>query len=301
MYDLLIVGGGPAGLTAGIYAQRAWLDTLLLEKTGMGGQIALSHLIDNYPGFSEIGGFELMQRFAEHARAVGLKVQNAEVERVWGEEDRKLALVNGKPLEARAIIIASGTRPRKLGVPGEEKLIGRGVSFCATCDGPFFAGREVLVVGGGDSAITEALFLTKMVKRVYLVHRRDRLRAVKVLQERAFANPLIEFVWDSVVEEILGLDQVEGVRIRNVKTGKEREVKVEGVFVSIGIEPNTGFVPVDKDPAGFILTDENLQTSSPGIFAAGDCRAKSLRQVVTAAGDGALAAVSAERYIENLR
>lgn len=297
---MIIVGGGPAGMTAGIYAQRARLSTILLEKTGVGGQIALSDLIENYPGFPEIGGFELMQKFAEHAREMGLRIHNLEVKEVQDRGDKKVVKTDGGNLEARAVIVASGTQPRRLEVPGEEPLIGRGVSFCATCDGPFFAGKDVLVVGGGDSALTEGLFLAKMASRVYVVHRRDRLRAVKILQERAFANPKMGFVWNSVVEEIVGAEEVEVVRLRNLKTRERMEVEVEGVFVFIGVMPNTGFVQVDKDGAGFIVTDENLETSAKGIFAAGDCRSKVLRQVVTAAGEGALAAVSAERYIESL-
>ncbi len=297
VYDLIIVGGGPAGITAGIYAQRARLKAILLEKLGIGGQIVLSDLVENYPGFQRISGMELMQKFEEQARALGLVVEDGEVTLITDEGEYKLVKTLDHDYRAKSIIIASGSKPRRLEVKGEEELIGKGISFCATCDGFFFRGKDVLLVGGGNSAITEALFLTKIVNKVYIVHRRSELRAEKILQERAFENPLIEFVWDSVVEEILGKDVVEGVVLRNVRTKERSELAVGGVFVYVGITPNTEFIDVRKDENGFILTDRNLATSIPGIFAAGDCRQTELRQVATAVGDGALAVTSVERYL----
>ena len=297
VYDLIIVGGGPAGITAGIYAQRARLKVILLEKLGVGGQIVLSDLVENYPGFQRVSGMELMQKFEEQARALGLVVEDGEVTLVTDEGEHKLVKTLDHDYKAKSIIIASGSKPRRLGVKGEEELIGKGISFCATCDGFFFRGKDVLLVGGGNSAITEALFLTKIVNKVYIVHRRSELRAEKILQERAFENSKIEFVWNSVVEEIIGHDVVEGVVLRNVRTEERLELAVGGVFVYVGITPNTEFIDVEKDENGFILTDRSLATSIPGIFAVGDCRQTELRQVATAVGDGALAVTSVERYL----
>jgi len=297
IYDLIIVGGGPAGVTAGIYAQRARLKTILLEKLGVGGQIVLSDIIENYPGFQEISGFELMRKFEEQAKALGLAIEDGEVTQVTDEGEYKLVKTLDHDYRAKSVIIASGSKSRRIGVKGEERLIGKGVSFCATCDGFFFRGKDVVLVGGGNSAITEALFLAKIVNKVYVVHRRSELRAEKILQERALENPVIEFVWNSVVEEIIGRDVVEGVVLRNVKTGERSELAVGGVFVYVGITPNTEFIDARKDESGFILTDRSLMTSIPGIFAVGDCRQTKLRQVATAVGDGALAVTSVERYL----
>ena len=297
IYDLIIVGGGPAGVTAGIYAQRARLKTILLEKLGVGGQIVLSDLVENYPGFQEISGFDLMQKFEEQAKALGLAIEDGEVTRITDEGEYKLVKTPDHDYRAKSVIIASGSKSRRLGVKGEEALIGKGVSFCATCDGFFFRGKDIVLVGGGNSAITEALFLAKIVNKVYVVHRRSELRAEKILQERALENPVIEFVWDSVVEEVIGHDVVEGVVLRNVKTGERSELAVGGVFVYVGITPNTEFIDARKDESGFILTDMSLVTSIPGIFAVGDCRQTKLRQVATAVGDGALAVTSVERYL----
>ena len=297
IYDLIIIGGGPAGVTAGIYAQRARLKTVLLEKLGVGGQIILSDLVENYPGFQGISGFDLMQKFEEQAKALGLAIEDCEVTRITDEGEYKLVKTPDRDYRAKSVIIASGSKSRRLGVKGEEALIGKGVSFCATCDGFFFRGKDIVLVGGGNSAITEAIFLAKIVNKVYVVHRRSELRAEKILQERALDNPVIEFVWDSVVEEVLGNNVVEGVVLRNVKTGECSELAVGGVFVYVGITPNTEFIDLEKDENGFITTDRSLATSIPGIFAVGDCRQTELRQVATAVGDGALAVTSVERYL----
>lgn len=297
IYDVIIIGAGPAGITAGIYAQRSRLKTILLEKMGVGGQVVLSDIIENYPGFTSISGFELMQKFEEHARAFDLTIEDGEVIEIKSEDDYKSVKTSGNDYKAKSVIIASGAKPRRLGVKGEEQFIGKGVSFCATCDGFFFRDKDVLVVGGGNSAITEALFLTKIVNKVYIVHRRSELRAARILQEKASENPKIEFIWNSVVDEIIGDDVVKQVALRNVATGERFEIAAGGVFVYVGLTPNTEFIDVDKDKNGFILTDASLATSMSGVFAAGDCRSKSLRQIVTAVGDGALAATSAEQYI----
>ena len=297
IYDLVIVGAGPAGITAGIYAKRARLKTAVIEKLGVGGQIVVSDSVENYPGFPEISGYELMQKFEEQARSFDLEIEDGEVVEITDEGEYKSVRTDDRDYKTRSVIIASGAKPSRLGVKGEEELIGKGVSFCATCDGFFFRDKDILVVGGGDSAITEALFLSKIVNKVYVVHRRSELRAAKILQERAFENPKIEFIWNSVVEEITGKDTVEGVVLRDVVTEERSGLAVSGVFMYVGLVPNTEFLDVEKNDAGFILTDEGLATSVTGIFAAGDCRATLLRQVTTAVGDGALAAVSAERYL----
>ncbi len=300
MYDLIIIGAGPAGLAAAIYALRARLNTLLIERAGVGGQIALTDVIENYPGFPTISGPELMKRFDEHARRFGLEMVFDEVLEVRNEGKVKVIRGGERTYETKAVIVSTGAQPKALGVKGEKELIGRGVSYCATCDGPFFTGKDVAVVGGGDTAIKEAIYLAKMVKTLNVIHRRDKLRAEKILQEEVFSNPKIGFLWDSVVEEVLGQEKVEGVRYRNVKTGQLSEIRVDGVFIFIGIKPNTDFINAEKDEWGFIKTDGDLQTSMTGIFAAGDCRVTPLRQVATAVGDGAIAAVSVEKYLEKL-
>lgn len=301
MYDLIIIGGGPAGLTAGIYAKRAKLNTLLIEKTGLGGQIAATDVIENYPSYTEINGAELMQKFEEHVKKFQLEIKNAEVIEVLDADREKIVKTSEGDFKSKAVIIASGSKPKTLNVTGEQEFIGKGVSFCATCDGPFFKGKEVIVMGGGDSAVTEALYLTKFASKVYLVHRRAELRAVKILQDKAFAEPKIQFLWNTVIQEIIGNEKVEKVVLKNVKTNELSDLRVDGVFISIGNEPNTNFINVEKDDSGFILTNnETLETNIKGIFAAGDCRAKILRQVSTAVGDGALAAFSAEKYLESL-
>ncbi|MDP2840978.1 MAG: thioredoxin-disulfide reductase [Candidatus Methanoperedens sp.] len=300
-YDVVIIGGGPAGLTAGIYAKRAMLNAVLLEKMGVGGQIIVTDLVENFPGFQEISGADLAGKFEQQARKFGLETKS--MVEVTGIEDRgktKLVKTNEGDFETKTVIITTGTTPKKLGAKGELELTGRGVSYCATCDGFFFRDKTVVVVGGGDSAITEAIFLTKMAKKVIVVHRRDKLRAEKINQEHAFANPKISFVWDSVIEEVAGKQVVEKVVVRNVKTNEVSEIKTDGVFIYVGLIPNTGFANVKKDEWGFIITNDCRETSIKGIFAAGDCRVTPLRQIATAVGDGAIAAVSAERYIEGL-
>jgi thioredoxin reductase (NADPH) len=301
VYDVVIIGGGPAGLTAGIYVKRAMLNVLLLEKTGVGGQIIITDLVENFPGFLEISGADLARKFEEHAMKFGLETKSmVEVSGIEDKEKIKIVKTSEGDFEAKAVIIASGTTPRKLGVKGELELTGRGVSYCATCDGFFFRDKVVVVVGGGDSAITEAIFLTKMAKKVIVVHRRDKLRAEKINQEHAFTNPKISFVWDSVVEEIAGKNIVEKVIVRNVKTNALTELKTDGVFIYVGLIPNTAFANVKKDEWGFIIANDKMETSTKGIFVAGDCRVTPLRQITTAVGDGAIAAVSAEKYIEEI-
>ena len=299
MYDVVIIGGGPAGITAGIYARRAMLETLLVEKFGLGGQIALIDLVENYPGFSRVEGSTLVQRLEEHADEIGLDVSFAEVERIEDRGEEKLIhTTDGSIIKTRCAIVASGASPARLGIPGEKEYTGRGVSYCATCDGFFFRDRDVAIVGGGNTAIAEALFLAKMVRKIYLVHRRDALRADKILQERAFKNEKIEFVWNSVPEEIKGRETVEAIVVRNVKSGELHEISVDGVFIFVGMKPETDFIECQKDERGFIKTDRSLATSISGIFAAGDCRDTPLRQIATAIGDGALAASSAVKYLE---
>ncbi|GAW93732.1 thioredoxin-disulfide reductase [Calderihabitans maritimus] len=301
-YDLIIIGGGPAGLTAGLYGARGGLKTLLLEKAMPGGQAALTDVIENFPGFPEgISGPELMFKFQAQAQKFGLEIKTAEVTGVDFSGAKKV-FAGGEQYEAKAVIVATGARARVLNVPGEEEFRGRGVSYCATCDGAFFRDKKVAVVGGGDSAIEEALFLTKFVSEVVVIHRRDQLRATKILQQRAFNNEKISFRWNSVVEEILGEQAVSGIRLKNIQDGTIQEEKVDGVFVFIGTVPNTDFLrgTVKLNEKGYIITDDFLTTSVPGVFAAGDVREKFLRQVSTAVGDGAVAAMAAERYIAGM-
>lgn len=301
MQDLIIIGGGPAGLSAAIYALRAKMDVILIEKLGIGGQIALSDVIENYPGYRSISGSELMSKFENHAKDFGLKTEIATIERIIDAGDRKITKTDSKDFESKAVIIAAGAKPRNLSVKGENEFTGRGVSYCATCDGPFYNDRDIVVVGGGDTAVKEALYLSKIVNKIYLVHRRDRLRAEKIMQEKLLSNPKVEFLWNSAVDEISGGEMgVERISVRNIQTNKKSEVKAEGIFVFVGITPETGFVDVKKDEGGFIITNDRMETSMKGIYAAGDCRNTPLRQVATAVGDGAIAAISAEEYISHL-
>ena len=303
-YDLVIIGGGPAGLTAGLYAARAKLNVIMIEKMVPGGQILVSDWIENYPGFPEgLSGSDLVFKMTEQTKKFGLNIENGEVISLDLESRVKKVILSDKTIKTHAIIIATGASPRKLGVPGEDVFYGKGVSFCATCDGPFFKDSVIAAVGGGDTAIQESIFLTKFAKKVYLIHRRDKLRATKILQERLFANDKIEVIWDSVVTEIKGgLTNVDKVVIKNLKSGKTDDLKVDGCFIWVGINPNTEFLKdvVKLDQQGFVIADSSMQTSVPGVFAAGDVRNTPLRQVATAVGDAAIASFSAEHYIENI-
>ena len=303
-YDLVIIGGGPAGLTAGLYAARAKLNVIMIEKMVPGGQILVSDWIENYPGFPEgLSGSDLVFKMTEQTKKFGLNIENGEVISLDLENRIKKVMLSDKTIKTHAIIIATGASPRKLGVPGEDVFYGKGVSFCATCDGPFFKDSVIAAVGGGDTAIQESIFLTKFAKKVYLIHRRDKLRATKILQERIFANNKIEVIWDSVVTEIKGgLTNVDKVVIKNLKSGKTDDLKVDGCFIWVGINPNTEFLKdvVKLDQQGFVIADSSMQTSVPGVFAAGDVRNTPLRQVATAVGDAAIASFSAEHYIENI-
>jgi thioredoxin reductase (NADPH) len=298
MYDLVIIGGGPGGLTAAIYARRAMLKTLLVEKGALGGQIAKSDVIENYPGFPSISGAGLMEKFEEHAKSFDLEVRIAEVESIEDRGETKLLKTSEGDIETKAVIVATGASPRALGAPGEREFTGKGVSYCATCDGPFFRGLEVLVVGGGDTAVKEAVYLSRLASKVYLVHRRDKLRAEKILQKKAINSENIEILWSHVLEEIKGGQLVTGTVVKDLKSGETRELPTEGVFVFVGINPTTKFVDVEKDEQGFIVTNQCMESSVKGIYAVGDCRNTPLLQVATAVGDGAIAAFKAEEYIE---
>ena len=299
-YDVIIVGGGPAGLTAGLYASRARLHSLLIEKVIFGGQITNAPHVENYPGFPEgISGLELGELMHRQAIQHGLETITAEVHRIGHEgTENKIETTEGD-FTARAVIVAAGAELKRLGVPGEEQLSGRGVSYCATCDGPFFKDRVVAVIGGGDSAVEEGLVLTRFASKVILIHRRDRLRASRLLQERAFASDKMTFLWDSVVDEILGNDRVTGLAVRNVKTGDLSSVDVSAAFIYVGQSPNTeslgNLIKLDEERR--IPTDGQLETEIRGIFAAGDIRKSSARQAITAAGDGATAALSADKFL----
>ena len=301
-YDVIIIGGGPAGLSAGIYASRSRLRTLLIEKGMFGGLIANAELVENYPGFPDgISGFDIGERMSQQASKFGLKTLSAEVTGVDLLKDIKTINTTEGDFSAKAIIIASGAERKRLGVPGEELFINRGVSYCATCDGALFKDRIVAVVGGGDSAVEETLFLTRFASKVIIIHRRNQLRASKMAQERALSHKKIELMWDTVVEEIRGNNKISELVVRNVKTGETSQIAVDGVFVYVGQSPNTSFlkgqVPLDKE--GYIITDDRMGTQVKGVYAAGDIRRNSSRQVITAAGDGATAAISAEKFLSS--
>jgi thioredoxin reductase (NADPH) len=302
-YQLIIIGGGPAGLSAGLYAARSRLSTLLIERAIPGGQIVNAELVENYPGFPQgISGAELGLLMEQQAKKYGLEIIMAEVESVKVGGEEKVVYSSEGQYHAKALIIAGGSEHSKLGVPGEKELRGKGVSYCATCDGAFFNNQVIAVVGGGNVAINDALFLTRFASKVIVIHRRDQLRATRVLQERAFGQPKIEFLWDSVVESIRGDDQVKELGLRNVKTGAESKLEVTGVFVAVGLRPNTGYLQgvLALSPEGFILVNDQMETEIPGVFAVGDIRAGSARQVSCAVGDGATAAISAERYLSSI-
>ena len=307
-YDIVIIGGGPAGLTAGMYAARADMRTLAIEGASNSSQITATDIIENYPGIpGGINGFELIERFKTQAVGFGLQNASGDVTEVrqarFGDQNGWEVVAGEQRYGALSLVLATGAAWRRLGVPGEERFIGRGVSFCATCDAPLFRNREVAVVGGGDTAIQEAIYLTRFVKKVTVIHRRDRLRATAILQKRALADEKIVFAWNSVVDAIDGLDLIQEIRLKDVKTGEKRTLPVSGVFIFVGLTPNTAPFRklVSLDGSGYITVDANMQTSVPGIFACGDCTAKRLRQVVTACGDGATAAFSAQLYVEELK
>jgi thioredoxin reductase (NADPH) len=300
IYQVIIIGGGPAGLTAGLYCARSRLNTLLIEKGIMGGQITIIERVENYPGFPRgISGSELGQLIYEQATNYGLETLLAEVTKVIPSSKHNLVSTSEGEFIAEAIIIATGAQFRKLNVPGEDKFVGKGVSYCATCDGPLFKGKTVAVIGGGDTAVTEALYLSKFASSVKVVHRRNQLRADKILQGKAAADPKIEFIWDSIVIQIEGEGIVKQLTIKNTKNAKLSILELAGVFVAIGSEPNSaqwkGLLPLDEE--GYIITDESMRTKIAGVFAAGNVRHNSARQVVTAAGDGATAAISAEKFL----
>ena len=304
IYDIVIIGGGPAGLTAGIYATRALMKTLLLEKIAPGGLVITTEKVENYPGFAEgVNGYELMEQMIKQAGKFGLETISEEAIGI-SQKDKVFHIKTIlQDYQALSVIIASGTIYRNLGVEGEQAFTGRGISYCATCDAPLFRNKEVVVVGGGDAAIEEALFLTKFVKKIYLVHRRDKLRASAILQERAKQNPKIEFIWNSVINRIYGKSKIEKVTIRNILDNSEQELNIDGIFVFIGFEPKTVFLKdfVELDKEGYVVTDYEMKTSHSGIFAAGDVRSNALRQIITACGDGARAAVSSQHFVENLK
>jgi len=305
MYDTVIVGGGPAGLTAGIYAARSGLKTIILEEKVFGGQIVFSADLENYPGFPEgISGMDIIDKFLEQAKKFEAEISYEGVEKIENDTSCKRVILKNKScITAKTVILATGASADRLGCPGEAKFMGKGVSYCATCDGAFFKGKTVAVVGGGDSALEEALYLANLVKKIYLIHRRDQFRAVKLLQDRVKKNKKIEIVFDSVVKEILGDKFVKGALIENVKTKQQSRLDIDGIFIYIGQTPNSKFVAdlIQTDEYGYIITNEEMETNIPGIFAAGDVRKKSLRQVITACADGAIAASNAQKYIEKIK
>ena len=301
-YEVIIIGGGPAGLSAGIYTSRARLNSLLIERGVVGGRITDAELVENYPGFAEgISGAELGQLMQQQAAKYGLNIVTAEVTGLELKNDKKVVRTTKGNFKAKAVIIASGSERGKLGIPGEKELAGKGVSYCATCDAPFFKEKPVAVVGGGNAAISEALHLAKFASKVIVIHRRDQLRATRIMEEKARAAANIEFLWDTVVEKIEGQDEVKRLKLRQVKTGKQSTLEVTGIFVAVGLKPSTDFVkgvlPLDK--TGYIVTDDRMETKIAGIFAAGDIRQSSPRQAITAAGDGATAAVFANKFLES--
>jgi thioredoxin reductase (NADPH) len=300
-YEVIIIGGGPAGLSAGIYTSRSRLDTILIERGVVGGRITDAELVENDPGFAEgISGAELGQLMQKQAAKYGLNITIAEVTNLELKGNKKVVKTTRGDFTAKAVIIASGSERGKLGVPGEVEVTGKGVSYCATCDGPLFRGKTVAVVGGGNAAISEALYLAKFASQVIVIHRRRQLRATRVLEEKARAEPKIEFLWDTVVEKIEGEKALEQLKLRQVKTGKKSSLDVAGVFIAVGLKPSTDFLKgvLPMDEGGYIVTNERMETEIPGVFAAGDIRQNSPRQAITAAGDGATAAVNAEIFLE---
>jgi thioredoxin reductase (NADPH) len=303
-YDIVIVGGGPGGLTAGLYGARAERKTVCIEKFMVGGQIANTAEVEDYPGFEHISGAELATKMADHAKSFGLEIASDEVVEIYVDgDDRVVKCASGDTYHAKAVILSTGGSPTKLGVPGELEYTGKGVSYCAICDGAFFRGQVIAVVGGGDAAVEEGMFLTKFASKVYIIHRRDELRAAKVIQSRVFKNEKVEILWDTVVEAVNGSDkQVTDLALKNVKTGEKSKLEVGAVFPFLGFRPNSSMTreALRRDQGGYILTDEKMETSIKGIFACGDVRAQLVRQITNAVGDGTTAAVAAEKYIEDL-
>lgn len=303
-FEVAVIGGGPAGLTAALYLLRARRKVLLVEKLSPGGQVLLTEKIENYPGFPEgITGFELADAFAAQVEKYeGLHKHFGEVKKIEVGDKYHTLHLEESTVQVKALVVASGARWRKLGVPGEQELAGKGISYCAICDGNFFRDQVVACIGGGDTALEESLYLSKIVKKIYLIHRRDKFRGTKIYQEKVLANPKIEVIWDSVVEEFKGQENLEKVVLKNVKNGNTSELEVSGAFIFIGVEPNSEFLPpeVKKDERGFVLTDSEMQTNIKGIYAAGDIRAKNCRQVSTAVGDGACAGFNVANYLEQL-
>lgn len=303
-YDVVVIGAGPGGLCAGMYAARANRKSICLERYIPGGQIANTHEVEDYLGFELISGAELSMKFADHAKKFGLEIGSEEVEEVYVDGDYRYAkCASGVIYKAKAIILSTGGTPVKLGVPGEEEYSGKGVSYCAICDGAFFKNQVIAVVGGGDAAVEEGAFLTKFGSKVYIIHRRDELRAAKIIQQRAFDNEKIEFIYDTVVEEIEGDDrQVRKLKLKNIKNGEKSEIEVGAIFPLIGFKPNSQITreKLRTDQGGYIITDYTMETSIKGIFACGDVRAQLVRQITNAVGDGTTAAVAAEKYIEEL-
>jgi thioredoxin reductase (NADPH) len=302
IYDLIIIGGGPGGLSAGIYAMRAALKTVLIEKGAHGGQMTMSDEVENYPGFEQISGMELSMKFAEHARSYGMEMISDEVEAIEpGLDFHEVRLAGGEVIRGYAVVLATGGSPRKLGIPGEDKYYGKGVSYCAVCDGFFFREKNVAVVGGGDTACEEALYLAKLAKQVYLIHRRDELRASKILQKRVMDECKIEVLWNTVATEVLADDQgVNAVTLADTLTGDTRQLDVDGAFIFIGFEPNNALVPagVKMNADGYVMTDDKCETAIPGLFVIGDLREKYARQIVISASDGATAALAAAHFVE---
>jgi thioredoxin reductase (NADPH) len=299
--DVVVIGGGPAGLTAALYASRAMRKTVIIEKAIPGGQIAVTDMVENYPGFPDgILGADLGQRMMDQALKYGAEWTSGEIVSVDFSQKTKIVKTDDEEIAAKTVIICGGAEPRKLEVPGEAELTGKGVSYCATCDGAFFKDQEIAVVGGGDAAIEEGLYLTRFASKVTVIHRRDELRATAILQDRAFNNPKVDFIWDTVVEEIVGNGTVDRLKLRNVRDKSSTELPVSGVFVYVGLHPNTDYFPgvLKLDAGGHISVNINMETEIPGVYAAGDIRQVSARQVVTAAGDGATAAIMADKYIE---
>jgi len=302
VYDVIIAGAGPAGMTAAVYTARANMSTLMIERGMPGGQMANTEDIENYPGFDSILGPDLSNKMFEHAKKFGAEYAYGDIQSIEDGYPYKLVKAGNKEYLAKSVIVALGATHRSLGVPGEKELSGRGVSYCAVCDGAFFREKELVVVGGGDSAVEEAIFLTRFATKVTIVHRREEFRAQKIIQKRAFENPKIDVIWNTVVKEIRGEQKVSGVLMEDVKTGEQKEFPCDGVFIYVGMDPLSKAVQGlgITNEAGYILTDEKMQTKVPGILAAGDIREKMLRQVVTATGDGGIAAQSAQHYVENL-